>query len=114
MIDAGINEGDIIICKRCDTAENGDIVVALVEKEEATLEAAAQERRLDRTRSRQSQLRDAHLRPRPGRHPGPPGGSHPPLLKRTASCHPRACPEDAAHRQRRSKWIDEWSGQTRP
>src|SRR4029077_3077814 len=25
MIDAGINEGDIIICKRCDTAENGDI-----------------------------------------------------------------------------------------
>jgi repressor LexA len=37
MIDAGINEGDIIICRRCDTAENGDIVVALVEKEEATL-----------------------------------------------------------------------------
>jgi repressor LexA len=37
MIDAGINEGDIIICKRCDTAENGDIVVALIEKEEATL-----------------------------------------------------------------------------
>jgi repressor LexA len=37
MIDAGINEGDIIVCKRCDTAENGDIVVALVEKEEATL-----------------------------------------------------------------------------
>ena len=31
------NEGDIIICRRCDTAENGDIVVALVEKEEATL-----------------------------------------------------------------------------
>jgi repressor LexA len=37
MIDAGINEGDIIIVKRCDTAENGDIVVALVEQEEATL-----------------------------------------------------------------------------
>jgi repressor LexA len=37
MIEAGINEGDIIICKRCDTAENGDIIVALVEKEEATL-----------------------------------------------------------------------------
>jgi repressor LexA len=37
MIDAGINEGDIIIVKRCDTADNGDIVVALVEKEEATL-----------------------------------------------------------------------------
>jgi repressor LexA len=37
MIDAGINEGDIIICRRCDTAENGDIVVAMIEKEEATL-----------------------------------------------------------------------------
>jgi repressor LexA len=37
MIDAGINEGDIIIVRRCDTADNGDIVVALVEKEEATL-----------------------------------------------------------------------------
>lgn len=37
MIDAGILEGDIVIVKRCDTAQNGDIVVALVEKEEATL-----------------------------------------------------------------------------
>ena len=37
MIDAGINEGDIIIVRRCDTADNGDIIVALVEKEEATL-----------------------------------------------------------------------------
>ena len=37
MIDAGINEGDIIIVRRCDTANNGDIIVALVEKEEATL-----------------------------------------------------------------------------
>ncbi len=37
MIDAGIHEGDIVIIKRCDTAQNGDIVVALVEKEEATL-----------------------------------------------------------------------------
>jgi repressor LexA len=38
MIDAGINEGDIIIVRRCDTADNGDIVVALlVDEEEATL-----------------------------------------------------------------------------
>jgi repressor LexA len=37
MIDAGINDGDIIIVRRCETAENGDIVVALVDKEEATL-----------------------------------------------------------------------------
>ncbi|HWB46539.1 MAG TPA: transcriptional repressor LexA [Hyphomicrobiaceae bacterium] len=37
MIGAGINEGDIVILRRCDTAENGDIVVALIEQEEATL-----------------------------------------------------------------------------
>jgi repressor LexA len=37
MIDAGIHDGDIVIVRRCDTAENGDIIVALVEKEEATL-----------------------------------------------------------------------------
>ena len=37
MIDAGIHEGDIVIIKRTHTADNGDIVVALVEKEEATL-----------------------------------------------------------------------------
>jgi len=37
MIDAGIQDGDTVIIKRCDTATNGDIVVALVDKEEATL-----------------------------------------------------------------------------
>jgi repressor LexA len=37
MIDAGIQDGDMAIIRRCDTAENGDIVVALVDKEEATL-----------------------------------------------------------------------------
>lgn len=37
MIDAGIHDGDIVIIRRTDSAENGDIVVALVEKEEATL-----------------------------------------------------------------------------
>jgi repressor LexA len=37
MIEAGIQDGDIVIIRRCDSAENGDIVVALVDKEEATL-----------------------------------------------------------------------------
>jgi repressor LexA len=37
MIEAGILDGDIAIIRRCDTAENGDIVVALVDAEEATL-----------------------------------------------------------------------------
>ncbi len=37
MIDAGIMDGDTVIIKRCDSAENGSIVVALVDNEEATL-----------------------------------------------------------------------------
>ena len=37
MIEAGILDGDTVIIRRCNTAENGDIIVALVEGEEATL-----------------------------------------------------------------------------
>jgi repressor LexA len=37
MIDAGINDGDIVVIREQNTAENGDIVVALVEDAEATL-----------------------------------------------------------------------------
>ena len=37
MIEVGIHDGDTVIIRRCDTAENGDIVVALVDQEEATL-----------------------------------------------------------------------------
>ena len=37
MIDAGILDGDTVIIARCDDAPNGEIVVALVEDEEATL-----------------------------------------------------------------------------
>ncbi|SPH17710.1 LexA repressor [Defluviimonas aquaemixtae] len=37
MIDAGINDGDIVVIREQSTADNGDIVVALVEGLEATL-----------------------------------------------------------------------------
>ncbi len=37
MIQAGILDGDVVIMKKCDTANTGDIVVALVDEEEATL-----------------------------------------------------------------------------
>ena len=37
MIDAGINDGDIVIIREQATADNGDIVVALVDGHEATL-----------------------------------------------------------------------------
>ena len=37
MIEAGINEGDTVIVKKADTAENGKIVVALIDDQEAML-----------------------------------------------------------------------------
>ncbi len=37
MIDAGINDGDVVVIRETGVADNGDIVVALVEGHEATL-----------------------------------------------------------------------------
>lgn len=37
MIEAGIFDGDTVLIKRSDSADNGEIIVALVDEEEATL-----------------------------------------------------------------------------
>jgi repressor LexA len=37
MVDAGICDGDVAVIRRSDTADNGDIVVALLDDHEATL-----------------------------------------------------------------------------
>jgi len=37
MINAGINDGDVVVIKETQSADDGDIVVALVEDQEATL-----------------------------------------------------------------------------
>lgn len=37
MIQAGILDGDVVVLKRTETADSGDIVVALIDSEEATL-----------------------------------------------------------------------------
>jgi repressor LexA len=37
MIDAGIFDGDTVLLRKTETANNGEIVVALVDSEEATL-----------------------------------------------------------------------------
>jgi len=37
MIEAGINNGDVVICRRARTAHRGDIVVAITDETEATL-----------------------------------------------------------------------------
>jgi len=43
MVNAGIMDGDIVLIERCNSASNGDIVVALVDDEEATLKRLRRE-----------------------------------------------------------------------
>lgn len=44
MIEAGIFDGDYALIRRCDTARDGDIVVALIDNSEATLKYLAHEK----------------------------------------------------------------------
>jgi repressor LexA len=44
MIEAGINDGDIVVIREQTTAENGEIVVALVDGQEATLKRFRRQR----------------------------------------------------------------------
>ncbi len=37
MIDAGILDGDVVVIRKQETANTGDIIVALIDEEEATL-----------------------------------------------------------------------------
>ncbi|MEM8555369.1 MAG: transcriptional repressor LexA [Pseudomonadota bacterium] len=37
MIDAGINDGDVVVIRECQTADNGEIVVAKVDDKDVTL-----------------------------------------------------------------------------
>ena len=48
MIDAGIFDGDYALIKRCDDARDGDIVVALIDGEEATLKYLHREKNVVR------------------------------------------------------------------
>ena len=48
MIEAGIHDGDYALIRRCDTARDGDIVVALIDDSEATLKYLHHEKGLIR------------------------------------------------------------------
>ena len=43
MIEAGILEGDTVVIERSNTANHGEIVVALIHKQEATLKTLLKE-----------------------------------------------------------------------
>jgi repressor LexA len=63
MVDAGILDGDTVIIQKCDTARDGEIVVALVDQAEATLKTFRRHDRMirlePRNSSHQSQLLEA-------------------------------------------------------
>ena len=62
MIEAGILDGDYALIRRTDAARDGEIVVALVRGEEATLKYLRRENGTCPPRSRQFRLRTADLR----------------------------------------------------
>ncbi len=44
MIDIGVQDGDTVIIKKCETAEDGTVIVALVDGEEVTLKRLKREK----------------------------------------------------------------------
>jgi repressor LexA len=60
MIDAGILEGDTVVIRKSDTAENGDIVVALIDDEEATLKRFRRKGDSIALEAANPELRDPH------------------------------------------------------
>ena len=70
MIEAGIFEDDTVIIRRQDDAETGDIVVALIDDEEATLKRLRRRGASIALEAANPGLRDADFRPRPRDNPG--------------------------------------------
>jgi repressor LexA len=63
MIEAGIHDGDYALIRRCDTARDGDIVVALINGDEATLKYLRHEKGLVRLDPANSAYQPQHYRP---------------------------------------------------
>lgn len=63
MIDAGIFDGDYALIRRCDTARDGDIVVALIDDSEATLKYLAHEKGMIRLDPANSAYEPQRYRP---------------------------------------------------
>ena len=63
MIDAGIFDGDYALVRRCDTARDGDIIVALVDNAEATLKYLQHEKGMIRLDPANATHRPQHYLP---------------------------------------------------
>jgi hypothetical protein len=110
MIEAGILEGDTIIVKKCEDANNGDIVVALVDEAEATLKRLRRRGDSIALEAANPKLRDTYLRTRPSARAGATRRADPPLLililldccPIADRCRLRRCLEPAGLRPRAS------------
>jgi repressor LexA len=63
MVEAGIHDGDYALIRRCDDARDGDIVVALIDNEEATLKYLRRDKGLIRLDPANSAFQPQHYRP---------------------------------------------------
>ncbi len=82
MIEAGILENDTVIIRKQDTAETGDIVVALVDEEEATLKRLRKRGASIALEAANPAYETRNLRARPRPCSGEDGEPAPPILSR--------------------------------
>ena len=66
MVEEGILDGDFALIRKVDTARDGEIVVALIDNEEATLKTFRREGSMIRLDPANRALRAAALRPATG------------------------------------------------
>ena len=80
MVEEGILDGDFALIRKADTARDGEIVVALIDDEEATLKTFRREGQMIRLDPANRHYEPQRYRPRPGADPGPAGRADPALL----------------------------------
>ena len=85
MIEAGILDGDMVLLKRTDAADTGDIVVALIDDEEATLKRFRRRGASIALEPANTAYEVAYPAAEPGAHSGQAGRAVPPLLSGTSN-----------------------------
>ena len=87
-VEAGIQDGDLVVIERADGADNGDIVVALIDDSEVTLKRLRCKGQTMALEAANSAIRDPDLRPEPGQGAGSSGRADAPLLSRRGDAGP--------------------------
>ncbi len=80
MIEAGILDGDTVLIRKTEAADTGDIVVALIDDEEATLKRFRRRGASIALEPANTRLRGPHPAAEPRAHPGQAGRAVPEVL----------------------------------